>query len=178
MYRRRFADCGRTRVLTYRVAYLLQQGVPAGSIMALTFTNKAAREMKERIKVIGERLEANGNFSRSPFSPSSIMMGTFHSICTRLIRPHADLLGYTRDFSIYDTTDSKSLLKSICKERGLDEKTYKPAAVLSRISNAKNAGTRTCYGKTANSGCTIYQRCMNSIRHACRPLTRWILTTC
>ena len=124
---------GKTRVLTYRIAYLLQQGVPAGSIMALTFTNKAAREMKERILKLSE-------FSSQPSDYRYLMMGTFHSICTRLIRPHADLLGYTRDFSIYDTTDSKSLIKSICKERGLDEKTYKPAAVLSRISNAKNAG--------------------------------------
>ena len=127
------AGSGKTRVLTYRIAYLLQQGVPAGSIMALTFTNKAAREMKERILKLSE-------FSSQPSDYRYLMMGTFHSICTRLIRPHADLLGYTRDFSIYDTTDSKSLIKSICKERGLDEKTYKPAAVLSRISNAKNAG--------------------------------------
>ena len=127
------AGSGKTRVLTYRIAYLLQQGVPAGSIMALTFTNKAAREMKERILKLSE-------FSSQPSDYRYLMMGTFHSICTRLIRPHADLLGYTRDFSIYDTTDSKSLIKSICKECGLDEKTYKPAAVLSRISNAKNAG--------------------------------------
>ncbi len=122
------AGSGKTRVLTYRIAYLLQQGVPAGRIMALTFTNKAAREMKERIqKLVGE-------------DARYLCMGTFHSVCTRLIRPHADLLGFTRDFSIYDTTDMKSLIKSICKERGLDEKIYKPAAVLSRISNAKNCG--------------------------------------
>lgn len=122
------AGSGKTRVLTYRIAYLLQQGVPAGRIMALTFTNKAAREMKERI----QRLV--GTDARY------LMMGTFHSICTRLIRPHAELLGFTRDFSIYDTTDTKSLIKSICKERGLDEKMYKPSAVLSRISMAKNSG--------------------------------------
>ena len=122
------AGSGKTRVLTYRIAYLLQQGVPAGRIMALTFTNKAAREMKERIqKLVGE-------------DARYLCMGTFHSVCTRLIRPYADLLGFTRDFSIYDTTDMKSLIKSICKERGLDEKIYKPAAVLSRISNAKNCG--------------------------------------
>ena len=115
-------------MLTYRIAYLLQQGVPAGRIMALTFTNKAAREMKERIqKLVG----ADARY---------LMMGTFHSLCTRLIRPHAELLGFTRDFSIYDTTDSKSVIKSICKERGLDEKMYKPSAVLSRISMAKNSG--------------------------------------
>ena len=122
------AGSGKTRVLTYRIAYLLQQGVPASRIMALTFTNKAAREMKERItKLVG----AEARY---------LAMGTFHSICTRLIRPYADLLGYTRDFTIYDTPDSKSVIKAICKERGLDEKIYKPGAVQARISMAKNSG--------------------------------------
>lgn len=123
------AGSGKTRVLTYKIAYLLQQGVPASRIMALTFTNKAAREMKERIVKL-----VSSNDARY------LCMGTFHSICTRLIRPHAELLGFTRDFSIYDTTDSKSVIKAICKEKGLDEKVYKPAAVLSRISMAKNCG--------------------------------------
>ena len=122
------AGSGKTRVLTYRIAYLLQQAVPAGHIMALTFTNKAAREMKERIvKLVGPEARY-------------LMMGTFHSVCVKLLRPHAELLGYTRDFSIYDTSDSKSVIKAICKERGLDEKMYKPGAVLSRISMVKNAG--------------------------------------
>ena len=122
------AGSGKTRVLTYRIAYLLQQGVPAGRIMALTFTNKAAREMKERItKLVGT-------------DARYLAMGTFHSICTRLIRPYAELLGYTRDFTIYDTPDSKSTIKAICKERGLDEKIYKPGAVQARISMAKNSG--------------------------------------
>ena len=128
------AGSGKTRVLTYRIAYLLPQGVPASRIMALTFTNKAAREMKERI---GKLLST---FNFQPSTARYLAMGTFHSTCTRLIRPYADLLGYTRDFSIYDTTDSKSVLKAICKEQGLDEKIYKPAAVLSRISMAKNSG--------------------------------------
>ena len=120
------AGSGKTRVLTYRIAYLLQQGVPAGNILALTFTNKAAREMKERIqKLVGT-------------DARYLWMGTFHSICAKLLRHDAERLGYTRDFTIYDTTDSKSLLKSICKERGLDEKIYKPIAVLGRISMAKN----------------------------------------
>ena len=123
------AGSGKTRVLTYRIAYLLSQGVPASRIMALTFTNKAAREMKERVARLVDVSDAR-----------YLMMGTFHSICTRLIRPHAELLGYTRDFTIYDNTDSKSLIKAICKERSLDEKIYKPAAVLSRISMAKNSG--------------------------------------
>jgi len=127
------AGSGKTRVLTYRIAYLLQQGVPAGQIMALTFTNKAAREMKERIV----KLSA---VSAQPSDYRYLVMGTFHSVCTRLIRPHAERLGFTRDFSIYDTTDMKSVLKTICKEMGLDEKIYKPTTVLSRISMAKNAG--------------------------------------
>ena len=122
------AGSGKTRVLTYRIAYLLQQGVPASRIMALTFTNKAAREMKERIrKLVGDEARY-------------LMIGTFHSVCVRLIRPYADLLGFTRDFSIYDTPDQKSVIKAICKERGLDEKIYKGTAVLARISMAKNSG--------------------------------------
>ena len=130
------AGSGKTRVLTYRVAYLLQQGVPASRIMALTFTNKAAREMKDRItKLVGDEARY-------------LMMGTFHHVCTKLLRPNADQLGFTRDFTIYDTTDSKSVLKAICKERGLDEKIYKPAAVQSRISMLKNCGiSPAAYGQ-------------------------------
>ena len=123
------AGSGKTRVLTYRIAYLLQQGVPAGRIMALTFTNKAAREMKERIMRLVDARDAR-----------YLAMGTFHSVCTRLLRPYAEQLGYTRDFSIYDTPDMKSVIKGICKERGLDEKVYKPGVVQSRISMAKNGG--------------------------------------
>jgi len=123
------AGSGKTRVLTYRIAYLLQQGVPAGRIMALTFTNKAAREMKERIQRLVCADDAR-----------YLVMGTFHSICTRLIRPFAERIGYTRDFTIYDTPDMKSVIKGICKERGLDEKIYKPAAVQARISMLKNSG--------------------------------------
>ena len=121
------AGSGKTRVLTYRIAYLLQQGVPAGNILALTFTNKAAREMKERIMHLVPAQDAR-----------YLWMGTFHSVCAKLLRRYADRIGFTSDFSIYDTTDMKSLLKAICKERSLDEKIYKPAAVLARISMAKN----------------------------------------
>ena len=129
------AGSGKTRVLTYRIAYLLQQGVPASRIMALTFTNKAAREMKERIqKLVGDEARY-------------LMMGTFHHVCTKLLRPNADKLGFTRDFTIYDTTDSKSVIKAICKERGLDEKIYKPGAVQARISMLKNNGVSpSAYG--------------------------------
>ena len=120
------AGSGKTRVLTYRIAYLLSQGVPAGNILALTFTNKAAREMKERIqKLVGT-------------DARYLWMGTFHSICAKLLRHDAEKLGFTRDFTIYDTSDSKSVIKAICKERGLDEKIYKPTVVLGRISMAKN----------------------------------------
>ena len=127
------AGSGKTRVLTYRIAYLLQQGVPAGNILALTFTNKAAREMKDRIRTLLSEQDtiANGSFRY-------LWMGTFHSICTKLLRRDAERLGYTHDFTIYDTTDSKSVIKAICKERGVDEKIYKPQAVLARISMAKN----------------------------------------
>ncbi|MBQ8939345.1 MAG: UvrD-helicase domain-containing protein [Paludibacteraceae bacterium] len=134
------AGSGKTRVLTYRIAYLLQQGVPASRIMALTFTNKAAREMKERIRNLSPTLPSREGGRSLQEAYRYLMMGTFHSVCTRLLRPHAEVLGYTRDFTIYDTADSKSLIKAICKERGLDDKIYKPGAVQSRISMAKNSG--------------------------------------
>lgn len=121
------AGSGKTRVLTYKIAYLLEHGVHAGNILALTFTNKAAREMKSRIaNLVGEPVARY------------LWMGTFHSICTRILRQEAELIGYTRDFTIYDTTDSKSVIKHIVKDMQLDEKTYKPSAILSRISLAKN----------------------------------------
>lgn len=122
------AGSGKTRVLTYKIAYLLEQGVPANRILALTFTNKAAREMKERInRLVG------------PEKARYLWMGTFHSICTRILRQEATKIGYTRDFSIYDTPDSKSVIKDVCKMRGLDDKIYKTTTVLGKISAAKNA---------------------------------------
>ena len=121
------AGSGKTRVLTYKIAYLLEHGVHAGNILALTFTNKAAREMKSRIaSLVGEQVARY------------LWMGTFHSICTRILRQEAELIGYTRDFTIYDTTDSKSVIKHIVKDMQLDDKVYKPNVVLSRISLAKN----------------------------------------
>ena len=121
------AGSGKTRVLIYKIAYLLEQGIHAGNILALTFTNKAAREMKSRIaNLVGEQVARY------------LWMGTFHSICTRILRQEAELIGYTRDFTIYDTTDSKSVIKHIVKDMQLDEKVYKPSVVLSRISLAKN----------------------------------------
>ena len=121
------AGSGKTRVLTYKIAYLLSEGVSAAHILALTFTNKAAREMRDRIgKLVGQE------HSRY------IQMGTFHSIFSRVLRQEADKLGYTSDYSIYDTTDSKSLIKQIVKEMELDEKIYRTGDVLGRISEAKN----------------------------------------
>ena len=123
------AGSGKTRVLTYKIAYLLEQenGYNPWNILALTFTNKAVREMKERIaRQVG--------MERARY----LWMGTFHSIFSRILRAEATFIGFTSQFTIYDTADSKSLLRSIIKEMGLDEKTYKPGVVQARISNAKN----------------------------------------
>ncbi|MDR1056780.1 MAG: UvrD-helicase domain-containing protein [Prevotellaceae bacterium] len=120
------AGSGKTRVLTYRIAYLLSRGVAPQTVLALTFTNKAAREMKERISnLVGP-------------STRRLWIGTFHSIFARILRTEAEHLGYTSAFTIYDTTDSRSVIKSIIKEMNLDENRYKPANVLGRISMVKN----------------------------------------
>ena len=121
------AGSGKTRVLTYKIAYLLSQGMKPWSIMALTFTNKAAREMKERIgKLVGNDLAQH------------LYMGTFHSIFSRILRAEAEHIGFNNNFTIYDESDSRSLIKAIVKEMGLDDKKYKPAAVHAKISMAKN----------------------------------------
>ena len=121
------AGSGKTRVLTYKIAYLLSQGMNPWSIMALTFTNKAAREMKERIgKLVGNDLAQH------------LYMGTFHSIFSRILRAEAEHIGFNNNFTIYDESDSRSLIKAIVKELGLDDKKYKPAAVHAKISMAKN----------------------------------------
>ena len=121
------AGSGKTRVLTYRIAHLLEEGVEPWSILALTFTNKAAGEMKQRIAArVGE--------NRARY----LWMGTFHSIFSRILRTEADKIGYTSNFTIYDQTDSQNLIKSIIREMQLDDKTYKPNVIQNRISNAKN----------------------------------------
>lgn len=121
------AGSGKTRVLTYKIAYLLSQGMKPWSIMALTFTNKAAREMKERIgKLVGNDLAQH------------LYMGTFHCIFSRILRAEAEHIGFNNNFTIYDESDSRSLIKAIVKEMGLDDKKYKPAAVHAKISMAKN----------------------------------------
>ena len=121
------AGSGKTRVLTYRIANLIKQGVDPFQILALTFTNKAAKEMKKRIgHLVGEHEARN------------IWMGTFHSVFARILRMECDKLNYPRNFSIYDTADSKNLIKDILKEMGLDDKIYKPGVVYNRISSCKN----------------------------------------
>jgi DNA helicase-2/ATP-dependent DNA helicase PcrA len=120
------AGSGKTRVLTFRIAYLIEKGNDPFNILALTFTNKAAREMKERIsKVVGNEAR-------------NLWMGTFHSVFARILRSEADKINYPSNFTIYDSDDSKSLIRDILKEQNLDDKTYKPSAVLNRISSAKN----------------------------------------
>ncbi len=122
------AGSGKTRVLTYRIAHILQQGNDAFNVLSLTFTNKAAREMKDRIaKIVGTKESKN------------IWMGTFHSIFAKILRFEAEKLGYPSNFTIYDTDDSKSVIKGILKQLNLDEKIYKPSLVLNRISSAKNS---------------------------------------
>jgi len=121
------AGSGKTKVLTYRIANLIHNGIPAYSILALTFTNKAAREMKERIaKIVGWETSQN------------LWMGTFHSIFSKILRREADKLGYSSNYTIYDTDDSKSLIRSIVKDMQLDKDIYKPNEIQKRISTAKN----------------------------------------
>ena len=121
------AGAGKTRVLTYRIVHLLHKGVPAGKILALTFTNKAAKEMKERITRIV-----------SPEIARHLWMGTFHSVFAKILRMEGEILGYKPSFTIYDSSDSKSLIRSIIKELNLDDNIYKPGVISSRISTAKN----------------------------------------
>jgi DNA helicase-2/ATP-dependent DNA helicase PcrA len=133
------AGSGKTRVLTYRIAYLLSQGVPPWKILPLTFTNKAAKEMKERIgQLVGHDIARQ------------LWMGTFHSVFARILRSEADKLGYPKSFTIYDTLDSRNLVKTIVKELQLDDKSYKPSQVYGRISSAKN-NLITARAYTANA---------------------------
>jgi DNA helicase-2/ATP-dependent DNA helicase PcrA len=122
------AGSGKTKVLTTRIAHLMATGVDAFNILALTFTNKAAKEMKERIeKVLGNSEARN------------LYIGTFHSVFARILRGEAHNIGYPNNFTIYDTDDTKSVIKTVVNEMNLDDKVYKPAAVYNRISSAKNA---------------------------------------
>ena len=141
------AGSGKTRVLTTRIAYMLAQGVPPHSILALTFTNKAAREMRERIeKMVGPQSKY-------------ICMGTFHSVFSRILRENAEVLGYPKEYTIYEPTDSKNLLKTIVKELNLNDEKYKPNFIASRISMAKN-NLITPGGYIANSSLAAEDRQM------------------
>ena len=122
------AGSGKTKVLTTRIAHLMAKGVDAFNILALTFTNKAAAEMKERVELILGNHEAR-----------NLYIGTFHSVFARVLRAEAPKLGYPNNFTIYDTDDSRSVVKSVINELNLDDKHYKPNTVLNRISSAKNA---------------------------------------
>lgn len=145
------AGSGKTRVLTYKIVHLLRMGYEPYRILALTFTNKAAREMKQRVcDIVGPRIS------------SRLWMGTFHSIFLRILRQHADLIGFKPGFTIYDTADSRSLIKMIIKQLELDEKTYKPSTIASTISNAKNA---------LLSPQQYHEQFYNDDRRAHRPLT-------
>ena len=122
------AGSGKTRVLTYKIAYLLQKGMKPWGILALTFTNKAAREMKDRIgKIVGDE------------TARQLYMGTFHSIFAKILRIESASIGYSANYTIYDETDSRTLVKNIVKAMGLDDKKYKPATVHNLISMAKNS---------------------------------------
>ena len=147
------AGSGKTRVLTYRIAYLLTQGVAPGSILALTFTNKAAKEMKERIAQLLSETEAR-----------RLWMGTFHSVFARILRSEGSVLGYPSNFTIYDTQDAKNVVKQIVKELTLDDKLYKPADVYGRISSVKNS-LITANMYEANAEFTAYDKAVK------RPMT-------
>ena len=122
------AGSGKTKALTHRIAYMIQEGINPFAIMALTFTNKAAKEMKDRIMKLVD-----------PHAARNVWMGTFHSIFARILRIEAQYLGFTQDFTIYDTDDSKQLINAILKERELDTKAYPAKYILHRISMAKSA---------------------------------------
>ena len=151
------AGSGKTRVLTYKIAYLLERGYTPWSILALTFTNKAAREMKERIaRQVGDQARY-------------LWMGTFHSIFSRILRCEAQAVGFTSNFTIYDSSDSKSLIKSIVKEMQLDDKTYKPGLIQARISNAKN---HLVFPDAYASNAELYQYDVNAKVPATRDIYR------
>lgn len=137
------AGSGKTRVLTYKIAYLIQQGLSPWNILALTFTNKAAKEMNDRIRVLLQEMQQDeGTPAAAPaagWSGRGLWSGTFHSIFARILRHEAPYIGFTSDFTIYDAADSRSLIKTLVKELDLDEKLYKPQTVAARISEAKNA---------------------------------------
>ena len=158
------AGSGKTRVLTYKIAYLLQHGYEPWSILALTFTNKAAREMNERIFKICDGADLRGLWS-----------GTFHSIFARILRMEHEVIGYPQDFTIYDSSDSKSLIKAIVKELQLDDKVYKPNIVAGPLLIVQKVA---CYAATLRKEWGRYTKFMLSTSKDYLPLGPWILTIC
>ncbi len=166
------AGSGKTKVLTTRIAHLMANGVDPFRILALTFTNKAAREMKERIeRMLGNR-ESN-----------NLYIGTFHSVFARILRAEATRIGYPSSFTIYDTDDAKSVLKTVINELNLDDKMYKPAVVYNRISAAKNAlitaeeyaNDLDCSRKTQEPIVQRFHRSTSPIQKDVSKMVRWIL---
>ena len=169
------AGSGKTRVLTYRIANLMSKGIDPFSVLALTFTNKAAKEMKQRIgKVVGD------NEARH------LMMGTFHSIFARILRIESDRINYPHNFTIYDSQDSRALIKDIIKGLGLDDKVYKVAAVANRISGAKNnlinaahyVNHREIQAEDKQAGSLESQMSLKRMRSDAFEQVRWTLMTC
>ena len=169
------AGSGKTRVLTHRIAHLIDQGVDPFSILSLTFTNKAAREMKLRIgKIVGDSEARN------------IWMGTFHSVFARILRIESERINYPSNFTIYDTQDSRSVIKDVIKGLGLDDKMYKPNSVHGRISGAKNnligpkdyAANPDIMGKTNKLAVRASPRSMPDTTADCNVLEPWTSTTC
>src|ERR1700744_6086137 len=168
------AGSGKTRVITYRVAHLIRNGIDSFNILVLTFTNKAAREMRERIThLVGPEAK-------------NIWMGTFHPVFAKLLRVEADKIGYPHNFTIYDTDDSKSVLRAILKELSLDDKLYSPNFVYNRISAAKNnliswqeyQQNEQIQADDFSSGRGHLGRYTKLIQTAASVPGQWILTTC
>src|ERR1043165_3792433 len=169
------AGSGKTKVLTTRIAHLMQMGVDAFNILALTFTNKAAAEMKERVEhILGNREARN------------LYIGTFHSVFARILRAEANKLGYPNNFTIYDTDDAKSIIKDIVKELNLDDKFYKPSYVYNRISAAKNSlidprfykQDHTIQAEDARSSRPMMGRSTNATQTDASATGPWTLMTC
>ena len=164
------AGSGKTRVLTHRTAYLIEEkGVNPYNIMAITFTNKAAGEMRERIDAL------------VGYGSESIWVSTFHSTCVRILRRHIDRIGYDTNFTIYDSDDSKSVMKEICKRLNIDTKIYKERSLLAALSSAKDELVRRSLPCRRRHRVILRRksrrRSIRSIRQRCRRTMHWILTT-
>lgn len=164
------AGSGKTRSLTHRIAYLIEEkGVAPWNILAITFTNKAAQEMRERVDAL------------VGYGSEDIWISTFHATCSRILRRHIDLLGYDRNFTIYDASDQKSLMKEVLKEMKIDTKQFPERSVMSEISSAKmNTSPRLTIGMNMEAISVIrgLQIFMSIIRNASKRIMHWILMIC